>query len=52
MRKDNCLATISEIPTKVKDGKWIEMDENVVTNLAIADGVLSSIVEKKTTKEI
>lgn len=43
---------ISERPSKIKDDKWNEMDENVVANLhmALVDEVLSSIEEKKTAK--
>ncbi|KAE8694615.1 putative pentatricopeptide repeat-containing protein [Hibiscus syriacus] len=55
MRKDGCLATISERPVDfTDDNKWIEMDGNAMTNfhLALADEVLSSIEENKTTKEI
>ncbi|GKB49317.1 gag-pol polyprotein [Tanacetum coccineum] len=55
LRKDKCLAAIGERPTKVtNDSKWDEMDENAIANLhlALADGVLSSIKEKKSAKEI
>ncbi|GKD94535.1 retrovirus-related pol polyprotein from transposon TNT 1-94 [Tanacetum coccineum] len=55
LRKDKCLAAIGERPTEVTDdSKWDEMDGNVVANLhlALADGVLSSIEEKKSAKEI
>ncbi|KAL5772607.1 hypothetical protein ACOSQ2_012531 [Xanthoceras sorbifolium] len=55
LRKDNCLAAISERPVEfTNDNKWNEMDGNAIANLhmALADGVLSSIEEKKTTKEI
>ncbi|KAE8700216.1 RNA-binding family protein isoform 2 [Hibiscus syriacus] len=55
MRKDGCLAAISERPVDfTDDNKWIEMDGNAMINfhLALADEVLSSIEEKKTTKEI
>lgn len=36
------------------DSKWKEMDGNAITNLhlALVDGVLSSVAEKKTAKEI
>nr|GEV24014.1 Gag-Pol polyprotein [Tanacetum cinerariifolium] len=50
LRKDKCLATIGERQAEVTDdSKWDEMDENAITNLylALADGVLSSIEEKK-----
>ncbi|KAL5751221.1 hypothetical protein ACOSP7_025824 [Xanthoceras sorbifolium] len=53
--KDNCLAVIGDRPKEITDdSKWDEMDGNAVANLhlALADGVLSSIVEKKTAKEI
>ena len=55
LRKDNCLATIGERPNEITDnGKWNEMDGNAIANLhlALADGVLSSVAEKKTAKEI
>ncbi|KAE8680428.1 putative Double Clp-N motif-containing P-loop nucleoside triphosphate hydrolases superfamily protein [Hibiscus syriacus] len=55
MRKDGCLAAISERPVDfTDDNKWIEMDGNAMANfhLALADEVLSSIEEKKTAKEI
>nr|GEV45567.1 Gag-Pol polyprotein [Tanacetum cinerariifolium] len=54
-RKDKCLATIGESPAEVMDdSKWDEMDGNAIANLhlALADGVLSSIEEKKIAKEI
>ncbi|GJZ40714.1 putative reverse transcriptase domain-containing protein [Tanacetum coccineum] len=55
LRKDKCLVAIGERPAEVTDdSKWDEMDGNVVANLhlALADGVLSSIEEKKSAKEI
>ena len=55
LRKDNCLAVIGDRPDEiVDDEKWKEMDGNAIANLhlALADGVLSSVVEKKTAKEI
>ncbi|KAE8680647.1 hypothetical protein F3Y22_tig00111372pilonHSYRG00031 [Hibiscus syriacus] len=55
LRKDGCLAAITERPVNfTDDNKWIEMDGNAMANfhLALADEVLSSIEEKKTTKEI
>ncbi|KAE8667244.1 hypothetical protein F3Y22_tig00112428pilonHSYRG00010 [Hibiscus syriacus] len=55
LRKEGCLATISERPVDfTDDNKWIEMDGNAMANfhLALADEVLSSIEEKKTVKEI
>ncbi|GKC61061.1 gag-pol polyprotein, partial [Tanacetum coccineum] len=54
-RKDKCLAAIGERPAEVTDdSKWDEMDGNAIANLhlALADGVLSSIEEKKNAKEI
>ncbi|GJS79460.1 gag-pol polyprotein [Tanacetum coccineum] len=51
LRKDKCLAAIGERPAEVTDdSKWDEMDGNAITNLhlALADGVLSSMEEKKT----
>nr|GEX23789.1 retrovirus-related Pol polyprotein from transposon TNT 1-94 [Tanacetum cinerariifolium] len=50
LRKDKCLAAIGERPAEVTDdSKWDEMDGNAVANLylALADGVLSSLEEKK-----
>ncbi|KAE8696959.1 hypothetical protein F3Y22_tig00110637pilonHSYRG00407 [Hibiscus syriacus] len=55
LRKNGCLAAISERPVDfTDDNKWIEMDGNAMTNfhLALADEILSSIEEKKTSKEI
>ena len=55
LTKDSYLAAISERPTTfTDDNKWNEMDENAIANLylALADEILSSIEEKKTTKEI
>ncbi|KAE8678427.1 Detected protein of confused Function [Hibiscus syriacus] len=55
LRKDGCLAAISERPVDfTDDNKWIEMDGNAMVNfhLALADEVLSSIEEKKIAKEI
>ncbi|GKA08884.1 hypothetical protein Tco_0688215 [Tanacetum coccineum] len=51
---NNSIA-IGERPAEVTDdNKWDEMDGNAVVNLhlALADGVLSSIEEKKSAKEI
>nr|GEV50093.1 retrovirus-related Pol polyprotein from transposon TNT 1-94 [Tanacetum cinerariifolium] len=53
--KDKCLTAISEKPVAVTDdSKWAEMDGNAIANLhmALPDGVLSSIEEKKTAKDI
>ncbi|KAK0600842.1 hypothetical protein LWI29_018885 [Acer saccharum] len=53
--KDNCLLAIGDRPTEItNDNKWKEMDGNAVANLhlALVDGVLSSLTEKKTAKEI
>nr|GEY24160.1 hypothetical protein [Tanacetum cinerariifolium] len=50
LRKDKCLAAIGERLAEVTDNsKWDEMDGNAIANLhlALADGVLSSIKEKK-----
>ena len=55
LRKDNCLATIGDRPVEITDdNKWKEIDGNAITDLhlALADGVLSSVAEKKTAKEI
>ena len=54
LRKDNCLAAIGERPTYIMDDKkWEEIDGNAIANLhlALADGVLSSISEKKSAKK-
>ena len=51
----NCLAIIRDRPAKItNNAKWNEMDGNSFTNihLALADEVLSSVAEKKTSKEI
>ena len=50
LSKDNCLAAIRERSDEITDdGKWNEMDNNAIANLhlALADGVLSSVAEKK-----
>ncbi|GJS42643.1 gag-pol polyprotein [Tanacetum coccineum] len=55
LRNDKGLAAIGERPAEVTDdSKWDEMDGNAIANLhvALADGVLSSIEEKKSAKEI
>nr|GEU49279.1 Gag-Pol polyprotein [Tanacetum cinerariifolium] len=55
LRNDKCWAAICERPTEVTDdSKWDEMDGNAIANhhLALADGVLSSIEEKKTAKDV
>ncbi|KAK6944582.1 hypothetical protein RJ641_025684 [Dillenia turbinata] len=55
LRKDNCLVAIGDRLAEIlHNGKWNEMDGNAIANLhlALADGVLSSVAEKKTTKEI
>nr|GEY73808.1 quinolinate synthase, chloroplastic [Tanacetum cinerariifolium] len=55
LTKDKCLAAIGERPNEVTDdSKWDEMDGNAIANLhmALADGVLSNIEEKKSAKEI
>nr|GEW39852.1 zinc finger, CCHC-type [Tanacetum cinerariifolium] len=55
LQKDKCLAAIGERSADVTDdSKWDEMDGNAIANLhlALADGVLSSIEEKKTAKDI
>ncbi|GJW36959.1 gag-pol polyprotein [Tanacetum coccineum] len=54
LRKDKCLAAIDERSAEVTDdSKWDEMDGNAIANLhlALADGVLSSIEEKKNSQE-
>ena len=55
LRKDNCLAAIRDKPDEILDNdKWKDMNGNAIANLhlALADGVLSSVAEKKTAKEI
>lgn len=54
LRNENCLHTIGGRPTGIFDDKWKKMDGNAIANLhlAMADLVLSSILEKKTVKEI
>jgi hypothetical protein len=55
LRKNNCLVAIRERPSEITDNvKWIEMDNNTITNihLALDDDVLSSVAEKKTTRKI
>ncbi|GKE74501.1 hypothetical protein Tco_1536542, partial [Tanacetum coccineum] len=55
LTKDKCLASIGERPVEVTDNsKWAEMDRNAIANLhlALADGVLSSIEDKRTAKDI
>ncbi|KAK8514959.1 hypothetical protein V6N11_072764 [Hibiscus sabdariffa] len=55
LRKDGCLAAINERPSDFTyNNKWNEMDENAIADLhlALANEELSSIKEKKTTKEI
>ncbi|TXG66989.1 hypothetical protein EZV62_008264 [Acer yangbiense] len=52
LMKDNCLAAIGKRPIDyTDDGEWNKMDGNTNANLhlALADGVLSSVAEKKTT---
>ena len=50
LRKNNCLEAIGERPVEIIDDKWSEMDGNTITDihLALANGVLSSMAEKKT----
>ena len=54
MRKDNCLGTIERRPIGITDDKWKEMDDSAIANLhlALANLVLSSVVEKKMTNEL
>ncbi|KAH9689170.1 Integrase catalytic domain-containing protein [Citrus sinensis] len=54
LRKNNCLAAIRERPMEITDDKWNEVDGNAISDLhlALADGVLSSVAEKNTAKEI
>lgn len=50
----NYLDAIEGRPTYITENKWKEMDDTIVANLhhAMTGLILSSIVEKKTTKEI
>ncbi|KAH9689185.1 hypothetical protein KPL70_015411 [Citrus sinensis] len=54
LRKNNCLAAIGEKLMEITDDKWNEIDGNAISDLhlALADGVLSSVAEKNTVKEI
>ncbi|KAH9746316.1 hypothetical protein KPL70_004379 [Citrus sinensis] len=54
LRKNNCLAAIGERPMEITDDKWNEVDGNAISDLhlALAEGVLSSVAEKNTAKEI
>ncbi|GJX14349.1 hypothetical protein Tco_0206107 [Tanacetum coccineum] len=55
LRKDKCLETIGERSAEVTDdSKWDEMEGNAIANLHLVftNGVLSSIKEKKSAKEI
>ncbi|KAH9687275.1 hypothetical protein KPL70_014703 [Citrus sinensis] len=54
LRKNNCLVAIGERPMEITNDKWNEVDGNAISDLhlALADGVLSSVAEKNTAKEI
>lgn len=54
LTKNNCLAAIGEKPMEITNDKWNEIDGNAISDqhLAFADGVLSSVAEKNTAKEI
>ena len=54
LKKNNYLAAIGEKPTEIIDDKWNKIDDNTISDLhlALTDEVLSSVAEKKTTKEI
>ena len=54
MRKNNCLVANGERPMEITNDKWNEIDDNVISDLhlALTDGVLSSVAEKNTAKEI
>ena len=54
LRKNNCLEAIGERTAEITDDKWNEMDGNAIVDLhlTLADGVLSSVVEEKTAKDI
>ena len=54
VRKNNCLETIGERPTKITDDKWNEMDDNAITKLHLAflDRVQSNVAEENIVKGI
>ncbi|KAH9669265.1 hypothetical protein KPL70_021724 [Citrus sinensis] len=54
LRKNNCLTAIGERLMEITDDKWNEVDGNAIfdLHLAFTDGVLSSVAEKNTVKEI
>ena len=54
LRKNNYLAAIGERPMEITDDMWNEIDGTAISDLhlALVDGVLSSVAEKNTTKEI
>ncbi|KAH9722966.1 Integrase catalytic domain-containing protein [Citrus sinensis] len=54
LRKNNCLAAIGERPIEITDDKWNEIDGNAISDLhlALENGVLFSVAEKNTAKEI
>ena len=54
LRKNNCLAAIGEKLMEITNDKWNEIDGNLISDLhlTLADGVLSSVVEKNIAKEI
>ncbi|KAH9671138.1 hypothetical protein KPL70_017236 [Citrus sinensis] len=54
LRKNNCLAAIEKRSMEITDDKWNEIDGNAISDLhlTLADGVLSSVAEKNTAKEI
>ncbi|KAH9668792.1 Integrase catalytic domain-containing protein [Citrus sinensis] len=54
LKKNNCLAAIGERPMEITVDKWNAIEGNVISDLhlALVDGVLSSVAEKKIAKEI
>ena len=54
LRINNYLTAIEEKPIELIDDKWNEINDNIISNLylALEDGVLSNMAEKKTAKEI
>ena len=54
LRKNNCLETIGERLIQITNNMWNEIYGNTITDLhlTLADGVLSSVVEEKTAKDI
>jgi len=54
LRKDNCIVAIEGKPAEMMDQKWKKIDNNTIVNLylAMADSVVSNVVDKDIAKEI